>query len=182
MSMSMSMGTDGTRRVPDLLCTNPRTQVEYVIDARIFWNMMSVGAKAAVAKYREMKGGHMVRADGTISDKENAKYRHRHKNLPNPAKKASKPPERTASPDDDVTTARQVFCLILTSSDSAVQEFEVCREFVLKSRINIPRGNIGRTLRANPRCFGDLRVTATLLILNASSLPVSLSSLPLQSP
>ena len=43
------MGTDGTRRVPDLLCTNPRTQVEYVIDARIFWNMMSVGANGYVS-------------------------------------------------------------------------------------------------------------------------------------
>ena len=43
------VGTDGTRRVPDLLCTNPRTQVEYVIDARIFWNMMSVGANGYVS-------------------------------------------------------------------------------------------------------------------------------------
>ena len=30
------VGTDGTRRVPDLLCTNPHTQVEYVVDVRIF--------------------------------------------------------------------------------------------------------------------------------------------------
>ena len=45
----------------------------------------------------------MVRADGTISDKENKKYAHRHKNLPNPAKKAgSKQPERTVSPEDEV--------------------------------------------------------------------------------
>eukprot|EP01043_Picozoa_sp_COSAG02_P015561 COSAG02_NODE_665_length_18739_cov_9.192918_13_plen_461_part_00 len=66
--------------------------------------------KAAVAKYREMKGGHMVRADGTISDKEDAKYRHRHKNLPNPAKKAgSKSPERTASPDDDAASIDDAF-------------------------------------------------------------------------
>jgi hypothetical protein len=66
--------------------------------------------KAAVAKYKEMKGGHMVRADGTISDKENAKYRHRHKNLPNPAKKAgSKSPERTASPDDDAASIDDAF-------------------------------------------------------------------------
>ena len=39
--------------------------------------------KAAVAKYHEQKGGHMVRADGTISNKENKKYAHYHKNLPN---------------------------------------------------------------------------------------------------
>eukprot|EP01043_Picozoa_sp_COSAG02_P007346 COSAG02_NODE_218_length_28570_cov_75.594816_10_plen_568_part_00 len=65
--------------------------------------------KAAVAKYREMKGGHMVLADGTISDKENAKYRHRHKNLPNPAKKPSNPPERTASPDDDIPELDDAF-------------------------------------------------------------------------
>ena len=31
------------------LCTNPHTQVEYVIDARIFWNMMSVGANGYVS-------------------------------------------------------------------------------------------------------------------------------------
>ena len=51
--------------------------------------------KAAVAKYHEQKGGHMVRADGTISDKENKKYAHYHKNLPNPAikKAGSKRPE-----------------------------------------------------------------------------------------
>ena len=43
------VGTDGTRRVPDLLCTNPRTQVEYVVDARIFWNMMSAGVNGYVS-------------------------------------------------------------------------------------------------------------------------------------
>ena len=43
------VGTDGTRRVPDLLCTNPHTQVEYVVDARIFWNAMSVGANGYVS-------------------------------------------------------------------------------------------------------------------------------------
>ena len=37
------IGTDGSRRVPDVTCTNPRTGVEYVIDARIFWNSMSEG-------------------------------------------------------------------------------------------------------------------------------------------
>ena len=59
--------------------------------------------KVAVAKYHEQKGGHMVRADGTISDKENKKYAHYHKNLPNPAKKAgSKQPERTVSPEERV--------------------------------------------------------------------------------
>ena len=43
------VGTDVTRRVPDLLCTNPHTQVEYVVDARIFWNAMSVGANGYVS-------------------------------------------------------------------------------------------------------------------------------------
>ena len=42
----------------------------------------------------------MVRADGTISDKENKKYAHYHKNLPNPAKKAGS--KRTVSPEDEV--------------------------------------------------------------------------------
>ena len=35
--------TAHARRVPDVTCTNPRTGVEYVIDARIFWNSMSEG-------------------------------------------------------------------------------------------------------------------------------------------
>ena len=30
------IGTDGSRRVPDVTCVNPRTGVEYVVDARIF--------------------------------------------------------------------------------------------------------------------------------------------------
>ena len=38
------VGTDTTRRVPDVVCTHPHTQVEYVLDARIFWNSMSAGA------------------------------------------------------------------------------------------------------------------------------------------
>jgi len=38
--------------------------------------------KAAVADWKNQSGGHMVRADGTISEKEDAKYAHRHKNLP----------------------------------------------------------------------------------------------------
>ena len=34
---------DGSRRVPDVVCTHPRTGVEYVLDARIYWNTMSEG-------------------------------------------------------------------------------------------------------------------------------------------
>ena len=37
------IGSDGSRRVPDVTCTHPRTGVEYVVDARIFWNSMSEG-------------------------------------------------------------------------------------------------------------------------------------------
>ena len=37
------IGKDGSRRVPDVTCTHPRTGVEYVVDARIFWNSMSEG-------------------------------------------------------------------------------------------------------------------------------------------
>ena len=40
---SARIGSDGSRRVPDVTCTRPRTGVEYVIDARIFWNSMSEG-------------------------------------------------------------------------------------------------------------------------------------------
>ena len=41
---SARVGTDSTRRVPDVVCTHPHTHVEYVIDARIFWNSMSAGS------------------------------------------------------------------------------------------------------------------------------------------
>ena len=37
---------DGSRRVPDVVCTHPRTGVEYVLDARIYWNTMSDGMHA----------------------------------------------------------------------------------------------------------------------------------------
>ena len=89
------VGTDGTRRVPDLLCTNPHTQVEYVVDARIFWNAMSVGANGYVSythaeryqQYRD-KLGHYRELDhndperrkryyarhGPSGDKNTAKY------------------------------------------------------------------------------------------------------------
>ena len=42
---SARVGTDMTRRVPDVVCTHPHTQVEYVIDARIFWNSTWVLAR-----------------------------------------------------------------------------------------------------------------------------------------
>ena len=40
---SARVGKDGSRRVPDVVCTHPRTGVEYVLDARIYWNTMSEG-------------------------------------------------------------------------------------------------------------------------------------------
>ena len=43
------VGSDGSRRVPDVVCTHPQSDVEYVIDARIFWNTMSDGAKGYAA-------------------------------------------------------------------------------------------------------------------------------------
>ena len=43
------IGTDGSRRVPDVTCVNPRTGVEYVVDARIFWNSMSEGPSGYTA-------------------------------------------------------------------------------------------------------------------------------------
>ena len=33
---SARVGKDGSRRVPDVVCTHPRTGVEYVLDARIY--------------------------------------------------------------------------------------------------------------------------------------------------
>ena len=46
---SARVGTDTTRRVPDVVCTHPHTQVEYVLDARIFWNSMSAGTGGYIA-------------------------------------------------------------------------------------------------------------------------------------
>ena len=46
--------------------------------------------KAAVADWKDQKGGHMVRVDGTVSEKQSKKYAHTHKNLPNPAKTGAK--------------------------------------------------------------------------------------------
>jgi hypothetical protein len=43
------VGTDGSRRVPDVTCLDPRTNTDYVIDARIFWNSMSDGASGYTA-------------------------------------------------------------------------------------------------------------------------------------
>ena len=43
------IGTDSSRRVPDVTCVNPRTGVEYVVDARIFWNSMSEGPSGYTA-------------------------------------------------------------------------------------------------------------------------------------
>ena len=47
------VGTDATRRVPDVICTNPHTQVEYVVDARIFWNAIGAGATGYVSYTHE---------------------------------------------------------------------------------------------------------------------------------
>ena len=45
-------GTDGSRRVPDATCVDPNTGTEYVIDARVYWNMMSDGASGYTAYQR----------------------------------------------------------------------------------------------------------------------------------
>ena len=42
------VGTDGTRRVPDVTCTDKQGK-EYVIDARIFWNAMSESSNGFMA-------------------------------------------------------------------------------------------------------------------------------------
>ena len=42
------VGTDGTRRVPDVTCTHKHGK-EYVIDARIFWNAMSESSNGFMA-------------------------------------------------------------------------------------------------------------------------------------
>ena len=41
------VGSDGSRRVPDVICTHPHSGIEYVIDARIFWNILGNGASLA---------------------------------------------------------------------------------------------------------------------------------------
>ena len=52
------VGSDGSRRVPDvvLVCTHPHSGIEYVIDARIFWNILGNGANGYTA-YREAGWG-----------------------------------------------------------------------------------------------------------------------------
>ena len=35
--------------MPDVICTNPHTMVEYVVDARIFWNAIGAGATGYVS-------------------------------------------------------------------------------------------------------------------------------------
>ena len=42
------IGTDGTRRVPDVTCTDKQGK-EYVIGARIFWNAMSESSNGFMA-------------------------------------------------------------------------------------------------------------------------------------
>ena len=37
------VGSDGSRRVPDVVCTHPHTGVEYVIDVRMFWGILGEG-------------------------------------------------------------------------------------------------------------------------------------------
>ena len=37
------VGSDGSRRVPDVVCTHPHTGVEYVIDVRMFWGVSGEG-------------------------------------------------------------------------------------------------------------------------------------------
>ena len=69
-----------------------------------------------------------------------------------------------------LATAVEAFCLILTSSDSAVQEFEVGREFVLKSLMNALRGFPASRSRFPP---GNSE-SAGLLIFD----PRTLNSLP----
>ena len=34
------VGSDGSRRVPDVVRTHPQTGVEYVIDVRMFWGAL----------------------------------------------------------------------------------------------------------------------------------------------
>ena len=35
------IGSDGSRRVPDVVCFHPHTGVEYVIDVRMFWQVLT---------------------------------------------------------------------------------------------------------------------------------------------
>jgi len=46
------VGSDGSRRVPDVVCTHPHTGVEYVIDVRMFWGILGEGPNGYSAYQR----------------------------------------------------------------------------------------------------------------------------------
>ena len=46
------VGSDGSRRVPDVVCTHPHTGVEYVIDVRMFWGVLGEGPSGYSAYQR----------------------------------------------------------------------------------------------------------------------------------
>jgi hypothetical protein len=50
------VGSDGSRRVPDVVCTHPHTGVEYVIDVRMFWCVLGEGPSGYSAYQRTGSG------------------------------------------------------------------------------------------------------------------------------
>ena len=61
-----AFGADGSRRVLDVVCTQPRTGAQYVIDARVFWNSMSEGPTGYVAYSQSGRGAEQRAAKAAI--------------------------------------------------------------------------------------------------------------------
>ena len=57
------VGSDGSRRVPDVVCFHPHTGVEYVIDVRMFWCVLGDGPDGYSAYRRAGWGARLGEKD-----------------------------------------------------------------------------------------------------------------------
>eukprot|EP01043_Picozoa_sp_COSAG02_P079043 COSAG02_NODE_18089_length_961_cov_7.788863_3_plen_89_part_01 len=57
------VGSDGSRRVPDVVCFHPHTGVEYVIDVRMFWCILGDGPDGYSAYERAGWGARLGEKD-----------------------------------------------------------------------------------------------------------------------
>ena len=69
------VGSDGSRRVPDVVCFHPHTGVEYVIDVRMFWQVLGGGPGGYTAYVGAGSGAAMGEADKERRWKEAIKSR-----------------------------------------------------------------------------------------------------------
>ena len=69
------VGSDGSRRVPDVVCFHPHTGVEYVIDVRMFWQVLGGGPGGYTAYVGAGSGAAIGEADKERRWKEAIKSR-----------------------------------------------------------------------------------------------------------